>query len=97
MVCRSHHRSGRAELVRFWGDAPLVREPTSTLFGLERLDPPEQEFSPNRRCGQHGRCGYSAEGRCKAATMRLIQVHADARELFCTSNIDVIAKKIFRP
>jgi len=35
---------GAPELVRFWSDAPLVREPDVTLFGLERIDPPEQEF-----------------------------------------------------
>src|SRR5258708_2134423 len=35
---------GAPELVRFWSEAPLVREPDVTLFGLERLDPPEQEF-----------------------------------------------------
>ena len=41
-----------AELVRFWGEPPLVREPDITLCGIERLDPPEQEFlnkSPMRR------------------------------------------------
>ncbi len=42
---------GAPELVRFWSEAPLVREPDVTLFGLERLDPPEQEFLSNRRCG----------------------------------------------
>ena len=35
---------GAPELVRFWGEPPLVREPDVTLFGLERLDPPEQDF-----------------------------------------------------
>src|SRR5262249_12798466 len=44
---------GAPELVRFWGEPPLVREPDVTLFGLERLDPPEQEYlakSPIRHC-----------------------------------------------
>jgi arginase len=35
---------GAPELVRFWGEPPLVREPDVTLFGLERVDPPEREF-----------------------------------------------------
>ncbi len=35
---------GAPELVRFFGESALVREPDVTLFGLERLDPPEQEF-----------------------------------------------------
>src|SRR5258707_14532824 len=35
---------GAPELVRFWGETPLVREPDVLLFGIERLDPAEQEF-----------------------------------------------------
>ena len=36
------HLTGRgaAELVRFWGEPPLVREPDVALFGVDRLDPP---------------------------------------------------------
>ena len=34
---------GAAELVRFWGEPPLVREPDVALFGVARLDMPEQE------------------------------------------------------
>lgn len=43
---------GAPELVRFWGEPPLVREPDIVLFGIERLDPPEKlalERSPIRR------------------------------------------------
>ena len=32
---------GAPELVRFWGEPPLVREPDIALFGFERLDAPE--------------------------------------------------------
>ena len=32
---------GAAELVRFWGEPPLVREPDLALFGVARLDPAE--------------------------------------------------------
>jgi arginase family enzyme len=35
---------GSAELVRFWGEPPLVREPDTLIYGLEQVDPPEQEF-----------------------------------------------------
>jgi arginase len=43
---------GAAELVRFWPEPPLVRDPDIALFGVGRLDPPEEEFlrtSPIRR------------------------------------------------
>src|SRR6204780_1118246 len=48
------HLAGRgaAELVRFWGEPPLVREPDLALFGVERLDPAEEQLlkqSPLRR------------------------------------------------
>jgi arginase len=48
------HLTGRgaAEMVRFWGEPPLVREPDLALFGAARLDPPEEQIlatSPLRR------------------------------------------------
>ncbi len=41
---------GAPELVRFWGEPPLVREPDVTLFGLARLDP-QISLAP---CACHG-------------------------------------------
>src|ERR1700723_3327612 len=39
------HLAGRGapELVRFWGEPPLVREPDVTLFGVSRFDAPEEK------------------------------------------------------
>ena len=86
---------GAPELVRFWGESPLVREPDVTLFGLERLDPPEQEFltrSPIRHI-------YAADIRFKggsaAARDALAQVHADAHEFVLHVDTDVIANGQF--
>jgi arginase len=86
---------GAPELVRFWGEPPLVREPDVTLFGLERLDPPEQEFlgrSPMRHI-------YAADiqfkGGSKAAHEALGQVHADAREFVLHLDLDVISEEDF--
>ncbi len=53
---------GAPELVRFWGEPPLVREPDIALFGFERLDPPEEQYliaSPLRR---HSSLEVSAVG-----------------------------------
>jgi len=86
---------GAPELVRFWGDPPLVREPDVTLFGLERLDPPEQEFlskSPMR----HIYAGdIQFKGGTKAAQEALAQVHAGAREFVLHVDLDVIAEEDF--
>ena len=86
---------GAPELVRFWGEPPLVREPDVTLFGLERLDPPEQEFlskSPMR----HIYAGDAQfKGGTKAAQEALAQVHAGAREFVLHVDLDVIAEEDF--
>jgi arginase len=86
---------GAPELVRFWSEAPLVREPDVTLFGLERLDPPEQEFlakSPMR----HIHAGdIHSKGAGKAAHEALAQVHADAREFVLHLDVDAIAQEDF--
>jgi arginase len=86
---------GAPELVRFWGESPLVREPDVTLFGLERVDPPEQEFltrSPMRYI-------YAADIRFKrgsaAARTALAAVHADAHDFVLHLDLDVIANSEF--
>lgn len=86
---------GAPELVRFWGETPLVREPDVTLFGLERVDPPEQEFltrSPMRHI-------YAADIRFKrgaaAAKTALAAVHAEAHEFVLHLDVDVIANSEF--
>jgi arginase len=86
---------GAPELVRFWSEAPLVREPDVTLYGLERLDPPEQEFlgkSPMRHIYV---ADIRSKGGSKAAHEALAQVHADAREFVLHLDVDVIAAEEF--
>src|SRR5271163_1480069 len=86
---------GAPELVRFWGEPPLVREPDVTLFGLERLDPPEQEFlskSPLRHVSAED---IAAKGASAAATEALHLMHADAHEFVLHVDTDVIAQEEF--
>jgi arginase len=86
---------GAPELVRFWGEPPLVREPDVTLFGLERIDPPEQEFldkSPMRRVSSEV---VQAKGAGEAAKTTLMQMHADARQVILHLDTDVIAQEEF--
>jgi len=91
----AHHRKGAPELVRFWSEAPLVREPDVTLYGIERLDPPEQESSANRRCGTFLAADIQIEGSGRASHDALTQVHAEAREFVLHLDIDVIAVEEF--
>jgi arginase len=86
---------GAPELVRFWSDAPLVREPDVTLFGLERLDPPEQEFLGKSPMRHIYAADIQSKGGTSAAHEALSQVHADAHEFVLHLDIDVIAGEDF--
>jgi arginase len=86
---------GAPELVRFWGEPPLVRAPDVALFGIAMLDQLEQEFlmrSPMRR--------YLAEdiarkGAAVAAEEALEQVHGRIHEFVLHVNLNVIAPEDF--
>jgi arginase len=86
---------GAPELVRFWSDAALVREPDVTLFGLERVDPPEQEFLSKSPMRHIDAADIQSKGASKAAHDALTQVHADAREFVLHLDTDVIAQEDF--
>ncbi len=95
MVLASIFGKGSPELVRFWGEPPLVREPDTLIYGLVRVDPPEQEFmirSPLRHV-------YAADiqlhGAEKSAHDALAHLHADAREFMLHVDLDVIAQEEF--
>jgi arginase len=86
---------GAPELVRFWSDAPLVREPDVTLFGLERIDPPELEFLSKSPMRHIDAADIQSKGANKAAQEALMHVHADAREFVLHLDTDVIAQEDF--
>jgi arginase len=87
------HLTGRgaAELVRFWGEPPLVREPDIALFGVDRLDPAEEDVlrrSPLRR--------YMADdvkriGPAAAARAAVDRIHGKGYECVLHFDVDVIA------
>src|SRR5260221_4707453 len=86
---------GAPELVRFWGEPPLVREPDIYLFGVERLDPPEQEFlakSPMRHI-----LAADIQRKCAAAAAKdvLRHLHADSREYVVHLDTDLISNAEF--
>jgi arginase len=87
------HLTGRgaSELVRFWSEPPLVREPDLALFGVSRLDPAEEQAlqtSPLRR--------YLAEdirrkSPAKAAAEAIERIHGGTHEFVLHFDVDVIA------
>ncbi len=81
---------GAPELIRFWGEPPLVREPDVALFGFDRLDPPEEQYllaSPLRR---HPSLEVSAVGAAAAAHLALQRVHAAKHDFVLHLDVDVI-------
>lgn len=86
---------GAPELVRFWGESPLVREPDVTLFGLDRLDPPEQEFLSKSPMRHMDAVDIQSKGARVAAHDALTFVHADAHEFVLHLDTDIIAQEEF--
>jgi len=86
---------GAPELVRFWGESPLVREPDVTLFGLERLDPPEEEFLSKSPMRHIYAADIQSKGGSAAAKDALAYVHADAHEFVLHLDTDVVDENEF--
>ncbi len=86
---------GAPELVRFFGESALVREPDVTLFGLERLDPPEQEFLSKSPMRHIDAATIHAKGGAASGRDALNFVHADAHEFVLHLDTDVIANEEF--
>jgi arginase len=86
---------GSPELVRFWGEPPLVREPDTVIFGLVRLDPPEQEFLTRSPMRHVHATDIQGQGAILAARNALGLLHADSREFMLHLDLDVIAQEEF--
>jgi len=81
---------GAPELVRFWGEPPLVRAPDVAIFGFERLDPPEEQFLTTSPLRRHPALEVSTVGAAKAANLALERVHVANHEFVLHFDVDVI-------
>ena len=86
---------GAPELVRFWGEPPLVREPDVYLFGIERLDPPEQDFLSKSPMRHMLAVDVQRKSATAAAKDALAHLHADAREYVIHLDTDLISNEEF--
>jgi hypothetical protein len=77
--------------VRFWGEPPLVREPDITLFGIDRLDPGEQELLGKSPLRHVLAVDIQAKGAAAAAKDALTHLHADTREFVLHLDLDVVS------
>jgi arginase len=86
---------GAPELVRFWGEPPLVREPDVALFGFERLDPPEEQFLLGSTLRRHPSLEVTAVGAAAAARLALERIHASKHEFVLHFDVDLINSEEF--
>lgn len=86
---------GAPELVRFWGEPPLVREPDVAVFGIDRVDEPEQRSLV--RSPLHGYLAVDLKNRGLAAAAQeaLDTMHGSRHEFVLLLDLDVIASEDF--
>jgi len=80
---------GAPELIRFWGEPPLVREPDVILFGVDRLDPPEQQFLAGSSLRRDDAAGILKMGAAEAAR-RIVERFAGS-QFVLHFDLDVIS------
>ncbi|MGC1291415.1 MAG: arginase family protein [Candidatus Acidiferrales bacterium] len=91
------HLTGRgaAEMIRFWSEPPLVRDPDVALFGVSRLDSPEEGVLSQTAI----RCFRAADvrrmGPAAAAEMAIERIHGGKNELILHVDVDVISSEDF--
>jgi arginase len=87
------HLAGRgaAELVRFWGEPPLVREPDLALFGVARLDPPEEQLLANSPLRRYLASDVQRLGATAAAHAAIDRVRGNGYQFVLHLDVDVIA------
>ena len=86
---------GAPELVRFCGESPLVREPDVLLFGLDRVDQPEQDFLKRSPMRHIYAADVQLKGGANAAREALTHLHAEARDFAIHLDCDLISADEF--
>jgi arginase len=91
------HATGRGapELVRFWGEPPLVREPDVSIFGIDRIDEPEQRWLVRSPLHRYLAEDIKKRGTVAAAREALDAVHGSHHEFVLLFDLDVIASEDF--
>jgi arginase len=87
------HLAGRgaAELVRFWGEPPLVREPDLALFGIARLDPPEERLLATSPLRRYLANDVQRMGPATAAHAAIDRIRGNGYQFVLHFDVDVIA------
>jgi arginase len=83
---------GAAELVRFWSEPPLVREPDVALFGIDRVDPGEEEALQRSPLRRYFAADVRRIGPGAAAQEAVQGIHGSGYECVLHFDVDVIAE-----
>ena len=86
---------GAPELVRFWGEPPLVREPDVAIFGIDRIDEPEQRTLGHSPLHSYLAVDLKKKGLAVAAQQALDTMHGSRHEFVLLLDLDVIASEDF--
>jgi hypothetical protein len=86
---------GAPELVRFWGEPPLIREPDVAVFGIDRVDEPEQRWMVRSPLRRYLAVDLKRRGAAVAAQEVLETVHGSRHEFVLLLDLDVIASEDF--
>jgi arginase len=87
------HLTGRGapELVRFWSEPFLVREPDLALFGVSRLDPPEEAVLSNSPLRRYLVADIKRHGAAASANTALERIRGNGNDFVLHLDVDVIS------
>jgi arginase len=87
------HLTGRGapELVRFWSEPFLVREPDLALFGVSRLDPPEEAVLSNSPLRRYLVADVKRHGAAASAKTAVERIRGNGNEFVLHFDVDVIS------
>ncbi len=82
---------GAAEMVRFWPEPPLVRDPDLALFGVERIEAAEKSLLERSPIRHYLAADVQRIGPATAAKRALERVHGAGNQFVLHLDVDVIA------
>jgi arginase len=87
------HLTGRGapEMVRFWSEPFLVREPDLALFGISRVDAPEEAVLSNSPLRRYLVADVKRHGAAASAKTALERIRGNGNEFILHFDVDVIS------
>jgi arginase len=86
---------GAPELIRFWGEPPLVREPDIVLFGVDRLDAPEKLALDRAPIRHYFAADIRRDGVNAAAESAIARMQGGQHEFVLHLDMDAISSDEF--